>query len=180
MKKVILVVSYGDDTHKNHFETIANKSGFQTILFDAGGFPTGNEEISIDFFNPNSLFVSVFGKNIDPNEIAGVWWRRPRGKNKEEKTAIEQYSSLEGEVLVRSLKDFLPNINWVSDPEATRTACRKPVQLLVARKLGIKIPDTCLGNSSKMVIEFIKRLGNKKIILKPIGTSFIDLSKEGQ
>jgi len=178
MNNIILIVSYGDDVHKRVFEEVAIKNNYKPLLFDAGGYPIENEELSINFLDDN-LFISVKDKKVDPNDIFGVWWRRPRNRGKDKITAMDRYMQLEGEVLVRSLRDFLPDVNWVSDPEATRMACRKPVQLLVAKKLGLKIPDTYLGNSPEGLLRFLKMLNNKKIIIKPIGTSFIDLSSDG-
>ena len=174
----IIIVSYGDDGHKNHFLEVANKAGVETLLFDAGGYPTEKEEIGIlyDGANPR-LSLSIDGHLIDASEISGVWWRRPRGAKVDGRTAMEHYIHLEGEVVVRSLRDFLPRANWISDPEATRMACRKPVQLMVAKSVGLKIPETCVSNSPDVVKSFLGHLGNKRLIMKPVGTSFVELSK---
>ena len=181
MKK-ILVVSYNDDTHKDCFVKTARSSGFETILFDAGGYPADNDEISVDYSrDKHHVEISLAGNQVLAEEIVGVWWRRPRGaKLQKNQGGFYKYIHLEGEVLVRSLVDLLPEVNWVSDPEATRLACRKPVQLAIAKKLGIQIPLTCLGNSPDSVRRFIKYLGGKKMIVKPIGTSFVDFSAEGK
>lgn len=177
----IIVVSYGDDSHKNHFLKIAHKAGVETLLFDAGGYPsqTQNDQISIEYKDADpQLTLTISGQLLNPNEIGGVWWRRPRGAKIKNCTAMEQYIRLEGEVVIRSLKDFLPNVNWVSDPEATRMAGRKPVQLMVAKRTGLKIPETCISNSPDVVKSFIKHLQGRKMIMKPVGTSFIELAKD--
>jgi len=177
--KSIIVVSYGDDVHKSVFEATAKKRGIETILFDAGGYPASNDKIAFDYQNGNPrIWFDISGRIIRPEEILGIWWRRPRGGNQKVKNAMGQYVKLEGESVIRSLADFLPSINWVSEPEATRMACRKPVQLAIAQRVGLKIPDTCISNSESEVIKFIDRLGNKKMIIKPVGTSFIDMSTE--
>lgn len=179
--KKIIVVSYGDDGHKNHFLTVAEKAGVETLLFDAGGYPHNNEEISIEYIGTNpSLSLAISGHEIHASEISGVWWRRPRGKKNQSTKPVDKYTHLEGETVVRSLSEFLPSVNWVSNPEATRTACRKPVQLMVAKQTGFKIPETCISNSPSVVENFIQTLGRKKLIMKPVGTSFIELSTASQ
>lgn len=175
----IIVVSYGDDSHKDQFIKVARKNGFEPILFDAGGYPNGMDEVSIIYTGhwpkPHLL---IEGREIDIGEITGVWWRRPRGAKSVEPSAMGQYIRLEGEVVARSLPALIPHVNWISDPEATRMACRKPVQLGVAKQAGLKIPQTYIGNSPEGVKKFIDRLGKKKMIMKPVGTSFVDMSKD--
>ncbi len=179
MKK-ILIVSYGDDSHKNCLVSTAERLGHESILFDAGGYPNTGDELSVDLTGTEpAIKMHLSNSPIKPGEIAGVWWRRPRGsKANQNLNGLDQYKHLEGEVLIRSLADLLPNANWISDPEATRMACRKTVQLVLAKKMGIKIPLTCLGNSPESVKSFVSYLKGRKMIVKPIGTSFIDMSKD--
>jgi glutathione synthase/RimK-type ligase-like ATP-grasp enzyme len=180
MKK-ILVVSYGDDSHKNCFLEASRGSNYEIIVFDAGGYPLSDDEISINYHTVMpSLSFRISGQIVSTEDIIGVWWRRPRGARSVVGSAINQYTNLEGEVIVRSLSYFLQKANWVSDPEATRTACRKPVQLAIAKGLGLKIPDTCISNSPDEIKAFIARLHDKPIIMKPAGTSFVDLTKDGK
>lgn len=176
----IIVVSYGDDGHKNHFLNTACEAGIEIVLFDAGGYPQEPDEIGFDYCAVEpSLSLVINGNLISDRDVVGVWWRRPRGGKNGDKNPLAQYIHLEGEVVIRSLKEFLPNANWVSDPEATRMACRKPVQLMTAKRLGMKIPETCITNSPNLVKEFIRRLAGRRLVMKPVGTSFIELEKAG-
>lgn len=176
----IMVVSYGDDGHKNYFLETAQKAGVETLMFDAGSYPHLSDEIGFEYYGTPQLSLQIEGRRVHGSEIGGVWWRRPRG-GKGENGGVEgtysRYMHLEGEIVVRSLKDFTPSSNWVSDPEATRMACRKPVQLMVAKRLGWKIPDTCITNSPDLVKEFISFLNGKSMIMKPVGASFVEIIK---
>ena len=172
----IIVVSYGDDGHKTHFLNAAQAAGVEAVTFDAGGYPNGVDEVSFDYCAAKPrLSLSIDGIAIDAEEVRGVWWRRPRGALGVNRNLLEQYMRFEGEVVIRSLKEILPHANWVSDPEATRMACRKPVQLMVAKSLSMRIPQTCITNSPEAVKNFIERLAGKKLIMKPAGTSFVEL-----
>lgn len=180
MKKII-IVSYGDDGHTKCLLEEAGKNGIEAILFDAGGYPiTDKEEISIDYENGISpkLRMSIGGTTVNGEDVSGIWWRRPRGTKSFGRSGMDQYMHLEGEVVIRSLKEFLLHINWVSDPEATRMACRKPVQLAVAKEVGLQIPSTCISNSPVAVKDFMSSLGGRGMIMKPVGTSFVDLSQD--
>lgn len=116
------------------------------------------------------------------NEVDGVWWRRPLGAKLENKPSkMKVYVNSESEVLVRSLSDFVTNSNWISDPNATRLACRKPVQLSTAFDLGFKIPETCISNSASEIVKFLDFIdkNKKSLTIKPVGTAFIELSENG-
>ncbi|MCG2694490.1 hypothetical protein L6261_00180 [Candidatus Parcubacteria bacterium] len=180
--KTIIIVSHDKDLHASYLIEKANSLGIKNVLLDTGSYPKG-AEISISFFGGKKrLSLKHHNKLISSDDISGVWWRRPLGsKNEEKQSKIDKYMKLEGEVVIRSLADFLPNINWVSDPNATRLACRKPIQLAIARQTGFKIPETCISNSDDEVATFLDFLqkNNKELTIKPVGSAFIELSEEG-
>ena len=176
--KTIIIVSYDKDGHATHLLEKAHLRNINAVLFDAGAFPFGSE-VSLNFFNNQKEEIKLSSENVAIHDIAGVWWRRPKGAKLDKlPDNMEKYINRESEILIRSLRDFLPTVNWISDPEANSLAGRKPVQLMVAKRIGFKIPETCISNSPDAVKKFIEYLGEKKLTMKPVGSAFIELATE--
>lgn len=179
LMSVILIVSYKEDAHTRFVVKKARARGLKTMIFDASVYPH-TVEIAITLKNCelSPLLTFRFGNSLlRAEDVSGVWWRRPQGLRKSfHLTSMGQYIQVESESVIRSLRDFIPRANWISDPEATRLANRKPVQLEVAKEVGLKIPETCITNSPKELRRFIKFLGIKKLAMKPVGSSFMQLA----
>lgn len=175
----VLIVSYGDDMHKNHVMSRAEYMGISTLVFDAGSYPNKSDFITINYDAVGEVTLSLGGHTVCGSEISGIWWRRPRSSDLHKLTPLQQYMRIEGEVVIRSLQDLIVDTTWVSDPEATLMAGRKPVQLSVAKSIGFSIPETCISNDISSVMEFISK-SDRPLIIKPVGTSFIKLSNEKQ
>ncbi len=174
--KTILIVSYTGDEHATFVQREAKKSGFKVVVFDSSVYPASSE-ISFRYDKFSKFFFRLGKKMLNTGEICGVWWRRPNGLKKTKKQdPMDLYINLESEMVIRSVRDFLPKVNWISDPEATRLACRKPVQLQIAQNIGLKIPETCITNSPTEFKSFLDRLGNKQLTMKPVGTALMRLS----
>ena len=98
---------------------------------------------------------------------------------REKTSRLGQYVRVESDFMVWSLMDFIPDANWISLPENTRLACRKPVQLSVARHVGLRVPDTCITNSPEDLSQFLGHLDGRPMIMKPVGSAFMPLSESG-
>jgi glutathione synthase/RimK-type ligase-like ATP-grasp enzyme len=81
-----------------------------------------------------------------------------------------------GKVIDASTLGFLTDSLWVSEPEATRIANRKPLQLKVARDVGFQIPLTCISNDPIEVQAFLLRNSGVDMIIKAVGSSYIRLT----
>lgn len=182
MPKVIVIISYDEDLHASHLSNVAMGMGVQPILWDISKYPkVGGTSLSVSNSKVTEFTLSLDGKTYTPDQISGVWWRRPGGAKKAApETPMGRYTSVESEFVVRSLRDHLSLSNWISDPEATRLAGRKPVQLCVAKEIGLHIPDTCITNSPATLLNFLERLGPKQVIMKPVGSAFMHLDPTGR
>jgi len=177
----ILIVSHARDEHAKHLIAKAKVAGLSPILFDLTKFPS-SAAITIEVSSVGGheeLVLKSRRTQISKEKLAGVWWRRPQGTfSRLKRTPLTEYVELESETVLRSLNHYFHQANWISDPEATRLACRKPVQLSVAREAGFRIPMTCITNSPCSVQAFIKQLGSKKLAIKPVGSSLVRFSKK--
>src|SRR3989344_5186659 len=168
MSKITLIISYAEDMHAAHLVRVAATRGIKVVIWDISRYPVEGE-ISLVLSNAKSteLTLTLGDQLYSSDQIGGIWWRRPGGaKRFKNSTPTGQYVNIESEFLIRSLQHFLVNSNWVSDPETTRLACRKPVQLQVAKEVGLHIPDSCVTNSPDALMSFLERMGSKPVTMK--------------
>ncbi|MFZ2555735.1 MAG: hypothetical protein WAX57_02755 [Minisyncoccia bacterium] len=178
MSEWIAIVSYPTDLHAEHVLKSLADQGAKSVLLNLGEYPSGIQ-MSLGISNGDRAQVSleISGETFLGDELKSVWWRRPLGAYRDECMDLEQrYIASEGEAVTRSLPDFLPAVHWISDPDATRMAGRKPRQLALAASLGFRIPDSVVGNSVAAVERFLGRNSDRPIILKAVNSAFIRLN----
>ncbi len=155
---MILILSDESDVHREYVCRKLDERGVEWVLFDTSKFP---ENLSVGLLAGNSgheVLLEIGDKVISSAEIKSVWNRRrpPTALGDSLKTdAVREYIKRESGIYLSSLHQILGGF-WLSNPDATETASRKPLQLITAAKLGIKIPDTCVGNSLAAANQFIK------------------------
>ncbi|MBI2475821.1 MAG: hypothetical protein HYV67_01085 [Candidatus Taylorbacteria bacterium] len=177
--KKVLIVSHAEDGSSKLLMQRLKESDEPYQLVDLGKFPL-EATASIDLSSEVSMrFVEdKFGFTGD--SVKSVWWRRPKGKARPStNNPLQRYIELESEVFISSLFNLLgTDTQWVSHPEKTRLANRKPLQLEVARQIGFRIPKTLVSNDPEAVRDFLEVNHNMPIIMKPVGTSFVRLSDD--
>lgn len=178
-QKIVLVVSYQQDVHAQYVLQKLEDRGVRGVLLNLGEYPSSFESALL--LNPqHGLDTSFFTEavSLPINNIVGVWWRRPLGAYRAEPTTMmEKYIASEAESYMRSLPYMLGDARWVSNPEATRIASRKPYQLLVAQRVGLSIPNTFVGNSRSAAIEFLRQMKDKNIVAKSVCSGFVRLNQ---
>ena len=178
-EKIVLIVSYQQDVHAQHVLQKLEDCGVRGVLLNVGEYPHSFESSLL--LNPQYGLDARFftGATALPvNNIIGVWWRRPLGAYRAETTTMmEKYITSEAEAYIRSLPYMLGGARWVSNPEATRIASRKPYQLLVAQRIGLRIPNTFVGNSKSTAIAFLEQMKDKNIVAKSVCSGFVRLNQ---
>lgn len=150
-------------------------------------------EIGADYyrFNTEDLFndidISLYFKNnkfqlldkrkgvIDLNNVTSVYFRRPKLPNifpyletGERNFLIKEYHSL-----LNGIYSILSSRLWINYVYSIIEAENKIYQLILAKKLGFKIPKTLISNNRDRVYEFI-RANYFNCIIKPMRSGFID------
>lgn len=102
------------------------------------------------------------------SEVACAWWRRP-GRT------IFAPAFAESEWLEREanagLRGVLSTLSWLNHPEDIRAAEHKPVQLMTAGKVGLRVPPTLITNDPCEAREFAKL--NGPLIYKPLTSGIL-------
>lgn len=122
------------------------------------------------------LELYASGQSFDIREINVVWYRKWASgddlsdlhdltDNKEWATNLFNHVSRELTGTSQLLFDLLQRKKWLDDPETVK-GIRKNRVLTVARRLGLRVPNTLITNRKDRVVDFIE--ANERIICKPI------------
>lgn len=128
-------------------------------------------KISLDPIKP---ILHVYGKDIDAEigpELKSVWFRQPvflRNTPPSPLSPEDQLERSQWTAFLRALSVF-DSANWMNYPKATYLAESKPYQLLTAKRCGLKVPQTVVGNS----LDTIKANFSGKIVIKSLDTVLI-------
>ena len=154
---MILVVSHRGDQHALVVLDRLIRADVPTLLFDTYRFPTDMALSIAQNRDGQQAFLTVDDERIDLNQIARVWWRRPRGFQSDPEITqpvdinfvhSECTATVDG--LWRSL-----DAEWINDPVMDELACRKVWQLKVATKLGLRTPQTLVTNDPAAARNFV-------------------------
>jgi len=107
-------------------------------------------------FSDNQLVVSYQGETL--NNVAGVWYRKPRPLTEEMTPVGEIYKEYSLDALKRHtevLRTQFDDAVWVSDYYNIMRASSKTLQYQTAARLGFKIPDTLLTSNATAAQQFV-------------------------
>ena len=114
------------------------------------------------------------GSAVDVERCAVIWWRRLTGEVRFQNAVLEPAAR---DLAARDTRAALTGIMlnafkgaWVSDPEATRLAENKVLQLAVAAQCGFRLPKTIVSSDPKRVREFCDELNYAVIVKAVAGT----------
>lgn len=118
-----------------------------------------NEEITISI--PESLqnVDSVFYRRLAMVRSHNLWKHIPK--------KIREFSVWEIESALFGICGFLNDKPWINHFKTIDIASNKPYQLMVAKKIGLTVPDTLVTNSPDELHEFYKK-HKGRIIYKPV------------
>lgn len=166
-------------THKNENQCIDDvadylaQQGFELVRFNSDEFPYHN---GIETYNTRSIRQSVLitpqGQRVTSDEVHALWYRRfypgkglPREMDHQQRVVSVEESKRTMLGYFDSLSCFKLNDYW-----NIRRASNKEFQLIVARELGLDLPDTLTTNSPQAVRDFYKV--NQGHIITKMQTSF--------
>lgn len=109
---------------------------------------------------------------IIDNRLKSVWWRQPtfrRISRSQLPSASEQLDESQWSALIRGLALF-GSAKWFNEPARVYRAESKILQLSIAAKVGLHVPDTIVTNDAQAGVA--KRIGDE-IALKSIDTVYL-------
>jgi len=138
--------------------------GGRALVLDAAGFPA-SWRIQLHVSSgqkPQYVVITSEGIRVPDNEVAGVWWRRP--KDHEIPDAVQDanhraFCRAESRALFEGWAYSLGR-KVINPLEKELAARKKPYQLAVASRLGLALPKTLVTNDPSGVEEMTAAGGN--------------------
>lgn len=151
----VLIVAPAADTHAVTVAHVLRESfGAEALLWDTAGVARGD---GLTFrVAPAGLELVTGDRTLDLANVRGVWWRRPGGFGQPAYTlppetlrfCEREYTSL----LLGGLAGAMADV--VNHPHAEAAALRKPFQLAMAGRAGLRVPETVISNDPQQVQDF--------------------------
>ena len=162
----ILVLGNAKDAHARHVFESSRQTGANVEYLDIGLFPT---RLKLTW-NPNDEAGCInfsSGKQINLEDINSVYWRTlnnvgiPAIENAEQ----QDIALCDAKSTVRSLFQACP-ARWINPWQAYQFHQEKPLQLRLAKQLGVTIPATLVSNDPQQITEFVE--AHDRVIFKPV------------
>ena len=166
MRDAVLIISPPDDLHARVISCVLNSQcGQAAIIWDSGSIPA-ESHASFHLTDEELDFeIRTSDGKVRLDSLRSVWWRRPgnfRLDNKVKEAKVREFCLRECSSFLRGVLSTA-HIPIVNDPTAQSDAARKPMQLLVAKRLGLTIPLTLMSNSPQEIRSFWERLSGNCI-----------------
>lgn len=173
----VLILSNSLDIHADDVVNALIKRGVNFLRINTDRWYT--EKVHVHLGYPESGYVSVDNTKVMLADITSVLYRRPFVIEPEMVDDPNQRKFASGEVneLFHQMWYALPYARWVNAPHDLEYARRKYTQLIIANKLGLTIPRTCITNSQEQAQQFVKTVD--KAIYKTMKAPIIDLHGDG-
>ncbi|CAN5695537.1 ATP-grasp ribosomal peptide maturase [soil metagenome] len=172
---MILVISHPQDAHATRVLDRLAARGEPAFLLDLADFPD-RATMTIDFAEPAKPVAHVdhaSAGRVRVSDATSVWWRRPQLPMLDAVTDDAARGFVHGEwhEALYGLYRLL-DCPWMNPPDRNDAASRKPLQLQVASRLGLRVPDTLMTSDREEAVRFVERLGMGNVVYKIFSATY--------
>jgi glutathione synthase/RimK-type ligase-like ATP-grasp enzyme len=158
----IVILAPEDDNHTAPIKWSLEKAGYKVVCWSGLAW-TETEQASIYLGEETRLMLGPH--SVEPGDT--VWIRRPEPavSNPKVTEADKKFADLEYRTFYHNIAYLLEKLPvWViNDYSSSRFTINKSVQLLIARKCGMKVPKTLMSNCPSAVKDFLDHTKNRTI-----------------
>jgi glutathione synthase/RimK-type ligase-like ATP-grasp enzyme len=152
----IVIVALDNDNHTAPIKWALEEAGYRVACWGGLSWEEGRQ-VSISFDENTQLELGPF--SVDPGDV--VWIRRPNPPLHHPNVAAPDKNFAQGEYKWFSwsalyLLEKLP-VRCINRYSASRLINNKSVQLLLAKRSGLHVPETLMSNSPVRVRAFLER-----------------------
>jgi hypothetical protein len=124
----------------------------------------------LDTDTPDVRIVTQDGARMALSDVDTIWWRDPRTPPDDPEIVGDErvFVQREWEHFVDGLEAVAP-VRWVNRPSRNRLAGRKPFQLVAARAVGLRVPETIITNDPAAARDLIAR--GSALVYKRLGSA---------
>jgi len=152
---VILIVGPPTDAHARYVARLIQERGRVVQILHTANFGCGQ----LVGFDPTGTGVIVLadGARLRSEDISSVWYRRPRRIEADESITDGFDRTFTEQEWASTVDGFFSTLQGrvVNAPLLQRAAI-KPIQLSVARSVGLRVPRTLITNDPEQAIAFVE------------------------
>ena len=162
----ILILGNAEDDHAACVHAALTKTDATVEYLDTQLFPS-KIKLSWQPHDADGCVQLSSGKEIRLQSIHSVYWRSFNGVRipSIDDARQQDIAYRDSIATVRSIFQACP-AHWVNSWQAYRFHQKKPLQLNLAKQLGVNIPATLIGNDPRQITQFAKAYD--KVIFKPV------------
>ncbi len=158
---MILIVTFPDN---EHVEQVRRHLRVEHTLLDLADFP---ERVSLVARTDGCALRLVDGRLLDLDGVRSVWFRRVRPYSLSPRLSPvgARFAWSECHEAMEGVWHALPAF-WMNPPLADHAAQRKILQLRVAARVGLAVPETLVTNDPVEAGEFLDRVRPDRVVRK--------------
>jgi glutathione synthase/RimK-type ligase-like ATP-grasp enzyme len=163
-KERVLIVAPPGDLHARAVSGLL-QSQFETsaVIWDSSKLPYEDSGTLHLDANCASFEIRTRDHQIAFSTLRSIWWRRPESFVLDPGVTdakVREFCLRECSSFFRGALDSA-GVQVVNNPNAQSSAGRKPVQLMMAGRMGLTIPQTLMTNDAEELLSFWRRLDGK-------------------
>jgi hypothetical protein len=167
----ILIATIADDLHAEAVAMVLEQRGHRALLVHGADFPQHQcATLSLDERDVRFERHGAALTRHDPAAADVVWHRRRQGPSLSAATHPDDraFARRENGMFADAIWQLSgPSAFWVNPEASAHQAEFKPVQLQLARQLGMAIPETLVSNDPARIRAFVER-NTGRCIYKPL------------
>lgn len=169
-KDNILIVSNKGDLTTDLVVRRMRERSIPFVRFNTETFPTlvtGTVSINNSM---SDIFLDTGKLRLSKYDIQAIWYRRPVYPDFgsiQLSHDEEDFAGRESIAFLNNLWSILNDIHWINNPFALARSEQKMLQLELASKIGMNVPDTIITNNHEDFLNFFEK-HNSKVVAKPI------------
>jgi hypothetical protein len=171
---VILVVSHPGDEHARAVLAALGRRRVRARLLDLAHFPR-RLGVTLPYGTGagGPTLTPRRGPPLRLDAVEAVWWRRPRPFELHEAIRdLDRFAFAWRESREAFAGMWLSlRCRWVNHPARDRDASHKAWQLALARRLGLRVPRTCITSDPAAARAFLAGLGRVGAVMKTLQAS---------
>ncbi len=165
---MIVAISHRGDAHARAVLAALHRLGAHATLLDLADFPRRGR-LALAFGGARDRVVAARGGAVRARDVSAVWWRRPMPLRPDPRLAPADaaFAVRETAEALTGLASTL-RVRWVNDPWRDAVAARKPRQLALAERLGLRVPPTLVTNDPVRARAFLSARRRSGAVLKAL------------
>ena len=156
MKQVVILSNHGDLHAIAAKKLLVEDFGVECDIVDFGTYPT-SATATVEVTDGGETLAWRGKAALDWGDVTTVWWRRPRRpslRNLIPDRNARAFALAECDAVISTLL-LSSRARFVNDPARQTAAHHKGLQLVTARRLGLKTPRTLISNDPAAVRAFV-------------------------